>query len=191
MVVQDLRKNPLLGAFRIRTALKQKYGIRLGTRTVSRVLAHQRATERATSVPVAPHEPQTMPFRATRPHEYWSVDIRYLDMHTLGGGMIYCISILDNYSRALLASIITPVQNLTAYLLVLYSAIRNHGASEVIVSDGGGVFKAKRVQTIYQTLAIIKHRIDPGQPWQSYIETGFGVQRRMADYHRGRYGSGI
>jgi hypothetical protein len=27
------------------------------------------------------------------------VDIRYLDMHRLGGGMIYCISILENFSR--------------------------------------------------------------------------------------------
>ena len=183
MVVQELRKNPLLGAFRIRAALKQKYGIRLGTRTVSRILAEQRATERAKPLPMPPYEPRAMPYAATRPHEYWSVDIRYLDMHTLGGSMIYCISILDNYSRAVLASLVTPVQNLTAYLLVLYSAIRNHGAPKAIVSDGGAVFKAKRAQTIYQTLGIIKHQIDPGEPWQNYIESAFGVQRRMADYH--------
>ena len=41
-----------------------------------------------------------MPFRASRRHELWSVDIRYLDMHTLEGvEMVYCISILENFSR--------------------------------------------------------------------------------------------
>ena len=183
MAVAELRKNPLLGAFRIRSALKQKYRLRLGTRTVSRMLAKERALERQT-VPVrSPHVPQAMPFRAIRPHEYWSVDIRYLDMHTLGGGMIYCISILDNYSRVILASLVTPVQNLTSYLMVLFMAIRNHGAREALVSDGGAVFKAKRAQTVYQTLGILKYQIDPGQPWQNYIESAFGVQRRMGDYH--------
>jgi hypothetical protein len=48
-----------------------------------------------------------MPFRAERRHQYWSVDIRYLDMHRLGEGMIYCISILENFSRAILASAIS------------------------------------------------------------------------------------
>jgi hypothetical protein len=32
--------------------------------------------------------------------------VGYLDMHNLGGGMIYCISILENFSRAILASAI-------------------------------------------------------------------------------------
>ena len=181
--IQTLRSNPLLGAFRIRAALKQKYGTRLSTRTVARIVAEQRATEREKKLAIPAPIPQMMPYAATRPHEYWSVDIRYFDMHTLGGGMIYCISIIDNYSRAMLASIVTRVQNLTAYLMVLFMAIRNHGAPEGLVSDGGAVFKAKRAETIYQTLGILKHRIDPGEPWQNYIETTFGIQRRMADYH--------
>jgi transposase len=181
--IQTLRSNPLLGAFRIRAALKQKYGTRLSTRTVARIVAEQRVTEREKKPATSASTPQTMPYAATRPHEYWSVDIRYFDMHTLGGGMIYCISIIDNYSRAVLASIVTRVQNLTAYLMVLFMAIRNHGAPEGLVSDGGAVFKAKRAETIYQTLGILKHRIDPGEPWQNYIETTFGIQRRMADYH--------
>jgi hypothetical protein len=42
-----------------------------------------------------------MPFKAERRHHYWSVDIRYVDMHRLKNeDKIYCISILENYSRA-------------------------------------------------------------------------------------------
>ena len=124
-----------------------------------------------------------MPFQASRRHQYWTVDVRYLDMHQLGGGMIYVISILENFSRAILASAVSRTQDLTAYLMVLYAAIRQHGSPEALVSDGGGIFKAKEAMRIYAALGIKKEQIDKKQPWQSYIETHFNVQRRMADWH--------
>ena len=70
---------------------------------------------------------------------------------------------------------------------MLRAAIETHGAPEVLVSDGGSIFKAKHAQAIYAALG---HRasaqIDRGQPWQNYIETHFNVMRRMADYHYAR-----
>ncbi len=39
------------------------------------------------------HEPQPMPFAAVRRHQYWSVDIRYVEEHRLGTGKpVYVIS---------------------------------------------------------------------------------------------------
>jgi putative transposase len=85
-----------------------------------------------------------MPFAAQRRHQVWSVDDRYLEDYQLGTGKpVYAISILENYSRALLASAISPRQDLTAYLIVLRAAVEAHGAPEVLVSDGGDVFKAR------------------------------------------------
>ncbi len=104
-------------------------------------------------------------------------------MHQLGGGMIYVISILENFSRAILASTVSRSQDLTAYLMVLYGAIRQHGSPEALVSDSGSIFKAKEALRIYAALGIRKEQIDKKQPWQSYIETHFNVQRRMADWH--------
>ena len=72
-----------------------------------------------------------MPFAAVRRHQCWTVDIRYIDVHQLGGGNIYCISILENYSRAILASGLFRTQDLTAYFMVLYAAIRQHGSPTV------------------------------------------------------------
>ena len=95
---------------------------------------------------------------------------------------MYAITILENYSRAVLASALSRTQDLTAYLIVLFAAIRQHGSPAGLVSDGGSVFKAKQAREIYQRLGIAKHQIDKGQAWQSYIETAFNVQRRMADY---------
>jgi hypothetical protein len=127
-----------------------------------------------------------MPFRATKRHQYWTVDIRYLD-HGIDDDRVYCITILENYSRAVLASGISRRQHLTAYLIVLHAAICQHGAPEALVSDSGSVFRATPrgypAQQIYAALGITKLEIERRQPWQSYIETQFNVQRRMADWH--------
>jgi hypothetical protein len=80
-----------------------------------------------------------------------------------------------------LASILSPRQDLTAFLLVLREALRVYGCPTAVVSDGGSIFKANAVLRIYDTLKIERHRIDAGQPWQNYIETHFNILRRMAD----------
>lgn len=67
--------------------------------------------------------------------------------------------------------------------MVLYAAIRQHGSPEALVSDGGSIFRAKQAMAIYRALGIQKEQIAKRQAWQSYIETTFNVQRRMADWH--------
>jgi len=180
--VRKLQENPLLGEFRVHAALKQ-LGIRLSSRTCGRILALNRALYGLKGPRSEPHEKKAMPFQASRRHQYWTVDVRYLDMHQLGGGNIYVISILENFSRAILASAVSRAQDLTAYLMVLYAAIRQHGSPEALVSDGGGIFKAKEAMRIYAALGIRKEQIDKRQAWQSYLESNFNVQRRMADWH--------
>ena len=182
--IRRLQANPELGEFRVHAALAQK-GIDLSPRTCGRILAlHRTMGVAPRPAEAAPREPQPMPFAAAYRHHYWSVDVRYLEDHGLGTGKpVYVISILDNYSRALLASVLSPGQDLTAYLIVLRAAVAAHGAPEALVSDGGGIFKATQAQAIYRALGIAKHRIDAGQPWQNYVETHFAIMRRMADYH--------
>lgn len=180
-LVRELQENPELGEFRVHAALKQ-LGIELSPRTCGRILARNRRLYGLPKTARGRREPKVMPFRASRRHQYWTVDIRYLD-HGIDDERIYCISILENYSRALLASAVSRRQNLTAYLMVLYAAIHQHGAPEALVSDGGGVFRANQAQQIYEALGISKLEIERRQPWQSYIETQFNVQRRMADWH--------
>jgi transposase len=180
-IVRELQENPELGAFRIHAALKQ-LGIELSPRTCGRILARNRQLYGLPKPARCHQEPKTMPFRATKRHQYWTVDIRYLD-HGIDDDRVYCITILENYSRAVLASGISRRQHLTAYLIVLHAAICQHGAPEALVSDSGSVFRAKQAQQIYAALGITKLEIERRQPWQSYIETQFNVQRRMADWH--------
>jgi putative transposase len=182
VAIRRLQSNPELGAFRIHAALEQ-LGIHLSPRTCGRILALHRDLGAPLPVNAVPRQPQSMPFAAQRRHQYWSVDVRYIEDHQLGTGKpAYVISILENFSRAFLASAISPRQDLTAYLMVLRAAIETHGAPEVLVSDSGSIFKAKHAQALYAALGIHKTAIDRGQPWQNYIETNFNVMRRMADH---------
>jgi len=181
--IRRLQANPELGEFRIHAALAQQ-GIHLSPRTCGRILALHRALGAPKPAAATPHEPQPMPFAAQRRHQYWSVDVRYLEDHALETSKpVYAISILENFSRAILATGISPRQDLTAYLIVLRAAVETHGAPEALVSDSGGVFKANHARAIYAALGIEHRQIDAGQPWQNFIETHFNVMRRMADYH--------
>ncbi len=182
--VARLQQNPLLGEFRVHVALKQ-LGIDLSPRTCGRILALNRKLYGLPTPTKAPREPKPMPFAAQYRHHVWSTDVRYLD-HGLGAFKVYAITILDNYSRAVLASEVTRRQDLSAFLRVLRQALERYGAPAMLVTDGGKVFRAKAATRVYGALGIQKAEIERRQPWQNYIETMFNVQRRMADWDFGR-----
>jgi len=166
--VKKLQENPELGAYRIHTALL-RLGIQLSPRTCGRILALNRKLYHLQMPRKAGHPKAAMPFKAERRHQFWSIDIRYLDMHRLEGEEnIYCISILENFSRAILASAITRRQDTEAVLAVLYHAVRKYGVPEVLVSDSGSVFLSHAAMRIYDALGIKKEQIKKGRPYQNF-----------------------
>jgi transposase InsO family protein len=181
--VRRMQENPELGAFRMQAALEQEADILLSVRTVGRILRTNRDLYELDKPKRSPHPKREMPFEASSRHEIWTSDVRYVDHSLPEMGNVYVISILENYSRAILASAVTLSQDTNAYLSVLYAAIERYGSPKTIVTDGGGIFRAKQALSIYQALNIAKEEIDRGQSWQSYIETTFNIQRRMADHY--------
>jgi len=183
--VRKLAQNPQIGAFRVHAALKQK-GFDLSRTTCGRVLAQVREIYGYEKPKSGGGVKKPMPFASKRHHEYWTAEVRYLDMldeSLLAEGMVYAITIMENYSRAVLASSVTRRQDLNAFLAVLYRAVLEYGPPEAFVTDFGFVFLANRAQVIYRALGIRKLEIEKGRPWQSYLETAWGVQRRMADHY--------
>jgi hypothetical protein len=85
------------------------------------------------------------------------------------------VAVLENYSRAVLASAVTLSQDTNAYLSVLHAAIGRYGSPGTIVTDGGGVFRSDRAKAVYAALGIEKLEIERGQAWQSFIETNFNL----------------
>jgi putative transposase len=186
--IRRLQANPEIGGFRVSAALERQ-DIFLSPKTCQRILARHRALGAAPRAAVE-REPRPHPFGATRRHQVWSVDLRYIEEHELGTDKpVYLFAVLDNCSRALLASLVSLRQDLTAYLVVLREALARHGAPELLVSDSGSVFLAKQAQAIYRALGIEKREIDRGKPWQNYVEAFFGTQKRLSDYHFARAAS--
>lgn len=187
VAVRRLQKNPELGEFRIHAALKQ-LGIELSPRTCGRILALNRRLYGLEKPKVGDSvASKEMPFASKRRHEIWTSDVRYLDHSLPETANVYdVISILENYSRAILASAVTLTQDTSAYLSVLYAAIERYGSPKRLVTDGGGIFRSRRASAVYDALGIEKEEIERRQPWQSFIETTFNIQRRMADFYFAR-----
>ena len=146
-LVRGLQQNDKLGAWRIASRLK-RLGIRVSLRTCGRLLALNRQLYGLPKPDRSPLEKRAMPFAASKRHEYWSVDIRYLDTPNYGGGQVYCISVLENYSGAVLASAVSLKQDTTAFLHVFFDAVARFGAPKGLVRDSGSVFLAKHAQQI-------------------------------------------
>ncbi len=188
--VRKLQENPELGEFRVSAALA-RMGIHLSPRTCGRILAVNRKLYGLEKPKRGSKAKKGMPFQSGRRHEIWSVDVRYLDHHLppdelYEGGKVYSVSILENHSRALLASAVSTSQDLTAYLSVLHAAVERYGAPEVLVSDGASIFKANQAKAVYRALGIRKETIEKRKPWQNFVETTFNIQRRMADHYFAR-----
>lgn len=183
--VRRMQENPELGAFRMRAALEQA-GIHLSVRTVGRILKTNRDLYDLKKPKRSPRQKREMPFEASFRHEIWTSDVRYVSHSLPGIGNVYVVSILENYSRAVLASAVTLSQDTNAYLSVLFTAVERYGSPKTIVTDGAGIFRATQAMAVYKALGIKKEEIERRQPWQSFIETTFNVQRRMADYHFAR-----
>jgi putative transposase len=119
--VRRLQRNPGLGEFRVHAALAQ-VGIHLSPRTFGRILALNRELYGLEKPKGPVKQKREMPFAARRRHQFWTADVRYLKGHKVGG-RAYVISVLDNHSRAILASAVTRTQDLASYLSVLYVAV--------------------------------------------------------------------
>ena len=182
--IRKLAQNPGLGAFRIHAALTQM-GFDLSRATCGRLLARVREVYGYEKPRGGGGAKRAMPFAASERHEVWSADVRHLDMvdESLVGGKAYAVTVMDNYSRAILASAATRKQDLSAFLSVLYRAVEKHGAPKTLVTDSGSVFLSNRARAVYAKLGVRKEEIEKGRPWQNFSETTFGIQQRMADWH--------
>ena len=188
--IRKLAKNPGLGAFRVHAALAQM-GFDLSRATCGRILARIREVYGYEKPEGGAGTEKAMPFAASERHEVWSADVRHLDMvdESLVGGKAYAVTVMDNYSRAILASAVTRRQDLSAFLSVLYRAVERRGAPKTLVTDSGSVFLSNRARAVYAKLVMRKEEIERGRPWQNYSETTFGIQKHMADWHFARAGS--
>ena len=145
--IRRLARNPGLGAFRVHAAMRQMgFDLSRAGFARGRILAQVREVYGYEKPQGGGGTTRSMPFAASERHEIWSADVRHLDMVDEGlvGGKAYSVTVMDNYSRAILASAVTRRQDLSAFLCVFYRAVERHGAPKTLVTDSGSVFLSKR-----------------------------------------------
>ncbi len=187
--VLDLQHEyPRAGRFRIHGLLSQQRGEPPPSEaTVGRAMAIHRQfhgapgpwtsaqDDRQDEISLGP-----LPYRPAYPNHMWFTDFRYLVQ--LDGSWVYSICVLEGYSRKIVAGMVSPHQDLTAVLQMLFAALSAYGCPRAIVSDNGSVFTAGDYRAILRDLAIEPLYIEKGKPWQNLIEAQFKVQLRLADY---------
>ena len=101
----------------------------------------------------------------------------YIEKHQIPEikGSFYVITVMDAFSRAILASDIFQGQDLACVLIVLYAAVEQFGAPHALITDNGAVFRAKQLLAICEALNIDKEYIHPRQSWENLVETHFIV----------------
>jgi transposase InsO family protein len=181
LIRQKQQENPLLGEWRMHAALKQ-IGLSIPPRTCSRIMAENRRLYALEAPAKEQRSAKPHPLTATSRHERWCLDIRYIEKHQIPGikGPFYVITVLEAFSRAILASDIFQGQDLGCVLIVFYAAIERFGPPDRLITDNGGVFRAKQLLRICQSLHIEKEFIKPRQSWMNLVETHFSVMRRMS-----------
>jgi transposase InsO family protein len=184
LIRKKQEENPLLGEYRMFGALKH-LGISVPPRTCGRIMAQNRQLYGLHLPPKDSHKPKPHPFSATFRHERWCLDIRYMEKHRIPEikGPFYVITVMDAFSRAILSSAIFQGQDLACVLIVLYAAVERFGAPKALITDNGGVFRAKQLLAICEALEIEKEYIHPRQSWENLVETHFNVMRRMSQVH--------
>jgi transposase len=165
--VRKLQENPLLGTWRMSTALA-RMGIEVSPTTCGRIMEANRQRDGLEKPHRSPREKREMSFKAVRRYQYWSADIRSIEDHLLPDPKpVYVSNIFENFSRSVLASAISPTQNGWDFLALLAEAIRRYDAPESLITDGGGQFSSFQAPQLYDMPGIHKGRIDPGEPWQN------------------------
>src|SRR5256885_6520207 len=94
------------GEYRVHTALL-RVGIEVSPATCGRIMAANRQLYGLEKPKHQPRAKLEMPFKATKRHEYWSCDIRYIEEHLLPDPRpVYVITVFENFSRVILSSAI-------------------------------------------------------------------------------------
>src|SRR5262245_5375669 len=120
------------------------------------------------------------PLSGRNQHTY--VDLRYLDAKPAGVQLYSCL-LLEGFSRTILAGSLTPEQEVGVVLHVYFQALLRWGLWEELVSDHGGQFISHDFARVNKRLGIHHHLYEKGHPWQNLIESQFGIQARIGEYH--------
>jgi transposase InsO family protein len=175
MIFLDWQRNPYL---------ERDYGIYLSPTTIKKIMALNRRVHLAPQRPIAvveERESREAPKKSRYPFERIFVDLRYLDAKP-GGVQLYSCTLLEGFSRTILAGSLTTDQDAGVLLHVYFQALLRWGLWAEVVSDHGGQFRDHDWVRVNKRLGILHDMYPKGHPWQNLIESYFGIEARLGEY---------
>lgn len=169
-IVEKSGKHPRYGYRRI-TAVMRREGTCVNEKRVQRVrreeglqVRKKQKRTRRTGLSTAERK------KASRPNHVWSWD--FVHDQTLRGSRFRILTLIDEYTRELLALHAGWSIRAVDVIRVVDQSIQAHGCPEHIRSDNGPEFIAYAIEDWMRAGAIQSLYIRPGAPWeQAYIES--------------------
>jgi hypothetical protein len=182
--VYHLQKaHPDAGEFRIWSLLARSH---VSVRTIGRVMALNRLVY--DDIPHVPTRgvkpaPRPHPYKGQTRHQYCLIDGRRMDF-AIDGVRWWSLTILEGYSRTILAGAVAPTEATWVALMVLSTAYVRYGVLGTLISDSGGAYASNAFEAVCTRLQIQHETIvsTQGESYQNLMETHFNTQRRLYDY---------
>jgi transposase InsO family protein len=129
-ILAAARDTPELSSRQLATWITDNAGFAISESTVYRILRREGLVKRPEVQLVAGKEYHT---KTTRPHQMWATDASYF--RVVGWGYYYLVTVMDDYSRFILAWKLQRDMSADSLIEVIQEAIDATGMTEVSVED--------------------------------------------------------
>jgi len=129
-ILAAARDTPELSSRQLATWITDNTGFAVSESTVYRILRREGLVKRSEVQLVAGKEYHT---KTTRPHQMWATDASYF--RVVGWGYYYLVTVMDDYSRFILAWKLQRDMSADSLIEVIQEAIDATGMTEVSVED--------------------------------------------------------
>ncbi len=147
MLLALKEEHPYYGVVKLTKQLQRTHGLRLTPGKAKRILEENGyGTEK---LPPAPRKGSRR-FERVEPKDLWMMDVMYYRLKK--EGRFYLVSIVDDYSRFIVAHRVFTAQNASNINMVLRDAVEKYGLPRQLLTDRGGQFYSWNGITSFQEL---------------------------------------
>ena len=157
-VLETAREMPELSSRQLGVWITDNEGFAVSASTVFRILKREGLVKRAEMKGVAGKEYHT---KTTRPHQMWATDASYF--RVVGWGYYYLVTVMDDYSRFILAWKLQRDMTANSLIEVVQEAVDSTGMTDVpledrtkLLSDNGSGYVSRAFRD-YLHLVGIRH----------------------------------
>ena len=142
-------KNPGMGPLKIKQYFYRHHQVVIPEKRVYYFLKEEGIIDKRSTGKVV-QEKHTRRFEYDKPLAAVQMDLMGLTLSS--GTKVYLVSIIDDYSRFMVASDFIPVKTMEEVIRVFSSAIRKHGIPERVITDRGSEFVSWQSFTKFEEL---------------------------------------